>query len=132
MKTLAFWSLAVALAVSGALGAQAVAKKASEQPEKVIIDDCKVKQPGVPFNHAAHARQLKIECVACHHTDPKLNAGANVEVKKCSECHLKPEKEGQPSCKVASLKANPFHITCVGCHKEKHAGPTTCTKCHVK
>ena len=31
-----------------------------------------------------------------------------------------------------SLKKNPFHINCVGCHKEQGAGPAKCDECHPK
>jgi hypothetical protein len=32
-----------------------------------------------------------------------------------------------------SMKTNPLHVTCLGCHKEEaKKGPTKCNECHVK
>jgi hypothetical protein len=55
-------------------------------------------------------------------------------VEACNTCHLEPEEETTPVCSQMSLKKNPYHINCVGCHKEsgKEAAPTKCDDCHPK
>jgi len=63
---------------------------------------------------------------------------ADMEVALCSSCHLEPEEAETPSCKEKSTKKNPFHISCVGCHKAakkenaETTAPTKCNACHPK
>ena len=63
---------------------------------------------------------------------------SGMEVEACSGCHIEPEEEDTPKCTEKSLKKNPFHITCVGCHKDSKAedetisAPTKCAECHPK
>jgi hypothetical protein len=126
--------LAVAMMVVGSLGlwANKAAAAAAKPPDTVSIGECKAKKAAVEFPHKIHVEQNKIDCVTCHHTNKDLKAGANQEVKKCSDCHLKPEKAETPTCTEMSPKKNPFHIKCLGCHQEKKdpKAPTKCADCH--
>ena len=105
-------------------------------PDEVTIDDCQAKQAAVKFPHKTHA--AKTDCVTCHHTQKGLTAETAGDVQKCETCHNAPEKAETPKCAEMSLTKNPFHITCINCHKEelkKNAeakAPTKCTDCHPK
>jgi len=85
-------------------------------------------QGKVTFNHKKHSETLKIDCVKCHHT---WKAG-ETSGKLCVDCHKATAEGKTPAAKDA------FHQDCYkGCHTEakkanKPAGPTVCTKCHVK
>lgn len=109
---------------------------AKEAPEKITLDDCVAKKSAVEFPHAAH--MALGDCTVCHHTQEGLEAGSDTVVKPCSECHTDPEKAETPQCSQLSLKKNPFHITCINCHKEKAADfpdktlPVKCDGCHPK
>jgi hypothetical protein len=81
----------------------------------------------VTFTHKNHVEILKIDCMKCHHTWKK----GETTGKLCKDCH-KEKAEG----KTISAK-DAYHKDCKGCHEEaakasKPAGPTGCTKCHVK
>ena len=110
----------------------------AEVPEDITIDGCKAEKTGVAFPHKAHFEYS--DCVTCHHTSEGLTAEtvADMTVETCFSCHAEPEKAETPSCKEKSLKKNPYHILCVGCHKEyiaEHAdspAPKKCTACHPK
>ena len=48
----------------------------------------------VNFEHRKHQEDFKVECGECHHDQnnkPLKNLKAGDEVKKCIECHKKPE-----------------------------------------
>lgn len=117
-------------------GTVLVAVPASQAPESVTLDDCMAKKSAVVFPHKAHAE--KLECKACHHTQADLTAAAATEVQTCGSCHTSPEKAETPKCGEMSMAKNPFHLTCVNCHKEeakKNAetkAPTKCDQCHPK
>ncbi len=114
----------------------------AEPPEHITIDACASKKAPVEFPHQAHFEVT--DCVTCHHTAEglTLETAADMEVAACASCHAEPEKADTPLCSEKSLKKNPFHIACVGCHKtEKKAakaegkdfkGPTSCKGCHPK
>jgi len=125
------WIVIPVVAASFALAVVAFAAKAKDAPESATIDACKKKKAAVVFPHKKHV-DAKLECAKCHHTQKDLKAGADVEVKKCSSCHLTPEKPETPKCTETSSKKNPFHISCTGCHKEQKKGPTKCKECHKK
>jgi hypothetical protein len=128
-KRIAILGLALAMTLFSVALYAAMAKDA---PETIVIDDCAAKQSPVTFPHKAH--QELTECATCHHTQKDLKAGSDMEVQPCSACHLEPEKAETPQCSQMSTSKNPFHITCVGCHKEsgKEAAPTKCFDCHPK
>jgi len=87
----------------------------------------KVSYGDVKFTHKKHVDSIK-DCVKCHH---KIDGKPQDPVKACKSCH-KAKAEGKaPSSKDA------YHKDCKGCHEDaakakKVAGPTACTKCHVK
>ena len=114
----------------------AVGATAGEAPETTMIDDCVIKKGPVAFNHKAHVDRA--ECVTCHHTQEGLTADSTEEVESCGACHNEPEDEATPVCSQMSKSKNPFHITCIGCHKEmvdageSETAPTKCTECHPK
>jgi hypothetical protein len=109
---------------------------ATEAPENLTIDACMAKKSGVEFPHAAHVGVG--ECAVCHHTQEGLTAESEVEVESCASCHLDPAEAETPNCTEMSTKKNPYHIQCVGCHKESMeanadmALPVKCTECHPK
>jgi len=103
---------------------------AASPPEHITIDDCIAKKSAVEFPHAVHFD--KYECSTCHHTQEDLTLETADQAKPCSQCHMEPEKAGTPTCSEMSPKKNPFHITCVSCHKTEKAGPTKCGDCHPK
>ena len=102
-------------------------------PATVTIDAAKAKQPGVVFSHDKHRTKLVPKCETCHHMNKGLTEAnaASAKVQKCASCHLDP-KGKVPGMRSASLTANPFHINCIGCHKEQKKGPTVCKDCHKK
>jgi len=119
-------SLFVALAF--VLGAFVVASTAetNKGPEKIVIEKCQKRKPGVPFNHWQHQKIEGVTCKSCHH---KMKEGETP--KDCFACHSCKGGEGAPK----AMKA--FHKDCKGCHAKmkregKATGPTSCNKCHVK
>jgi hypothetical protein len=105
-------------------------------PATLKIDEAAKKQPAVTFDHAKHGDTLVKSCDTCHHTQKGLTkaiAEANkVDIKKCSTCHLDPKESKIPSMREMSMTKNPFHIRCIGCHKDSKKGPTVCKDCHKK
>ncbi len=110
---------------------------AATPPEKVKIDDCVTKKSAVEFPHGAHVKAIA-ECKTCHHTQPALTATSTEKVETCGSCHVAPEKAETPKCSEMSATKNPFHMSCVKCHKEELAkkadtkAPTKCDQCHPK
>lgn len=113
------------------------AATAKEAPETVTLDDCMAKKSAVTFPHAKHV-EAKLECKTCHHTQADLVADSETVVETCASCHLEPEKAETPKCSEMSTKKNPFHIMCLGCHKDTvkadatKKAPTKCDDCHPK
>lgn len=109
----------------------ALAATAKEAPTDVVIDQCMAKKSAVNFPHGAHLELT--ECTTCHHTNEGLTADSDMEVPSCVSCHKDPEGE-TPDCAQMSLSKNPYHITCVTCHKESGSenAPTKCDGCHPK
>ena len=120
-----------------ASGAFVFTASAADAPEMVTLEGCGTKQPPVDFPHAAHLEVTK--CGTCHHTQPELTAESTEEVATCVSCHKDPKDEA-PSCAEMSPTKNPYHINCMGCHKDtvkkdaslKGKVPVTCKECHVK
>lgn len=110
---------------------------AATPPEKTTIDDCVAKKSAVAFPHAAHIKAVA-ECKTCHHTQPALTGTSTEKVETCGSCHVAPEKVETPKCSEMSATKNPFHMSCVACHKEELAkkadtkAPTKCDQCHPK
>ena len=115
---------------------------AGDLPENITIDQCATKKAPVEFPHKAHFEFAT--CVDCHHTTEGLTVEnwAEMEVATCGSCHIEPEKAETPKCSNKKKTDNPFHINCVGCHKEVKAkakaegtettAATKCTACHPK
>jgi hypothetical protein len=116
----------------------AFATEVPEVPENITIDACADTKTAVEFPHKAHFELAA--CVDCHHTSEGLTAETtkDMEVATCASCHVEPEKAETPICSEKSSKKNPYHIRCIGCHKEykkEHAdtkAPSKCTACHPK
>lgn len=139
MRKLYFNALATLVGTSALALAARPAQAQTEPPAEITIDACAAKKSPVTFPHKDHFERL--ECKTCHHTQDDLTLEAvasGTKVETCESCHLKPEEESTPNCTQQSLKSNPFHILCVGCHKEKLAedeslsAPTKCAQCHPK
>jgi hypothetical protein len=119
-----------------AAGVFVISAQAADAPQVVTLDECGKKQPAVEFPHAKHMELT--ECVTCHHTQPDLTATSGETVETCASCHKDPEDAKTPSCTSMSPTKNPFHIKCMGCHKEQVKAdaslkaPTKCNGCHKK
>jgi hypothetical protein len=117
-------------------GALLVTATAADMPETVTLEGCGTKQPPVEFAHAKHTELTK--CGTCHHKQPDLTASSGESVQTCASCHKDPEDPKTPSCAQMSPTKNPYHIRCLGCHKDqvkKDASlkaPTKCKECHKK
>lgn len=110
---------------------------AADPPETIVIDDCQSKQAAVDFPHKAHIDQ-GLACTTCHHTQENLTADADVTVETCGTCHNEPAEDTTPKCSEMSTSKNPFHKSCINCHKEEAKkneatkAPTKCFDCHPK
>lgn len=129
--------LPFALAVLVLLAGSTFMVSAATPPDKTTIDDCVAKKAAVEFPHGAHVKAVA-ECKTCHHTQPALTAESGEKVETCASCHVTPEKAETPKCSEMSATKNPFHMSCVKCHKEELAkkpdskAPTKCDQCHPK
>jgi hypothetical protein len=111
------------LIILGLIGmASGLAAKAP--PKQVTIDKSKAKMAAVVFPHEDHVKKQKIECKTCHHK------GKIGEDCASAGCHQGKAKDKVPGAAEASPSKNPFHIRCIGCHKEKGKGPKACKQCH--
>ena len=107
-----------------------IAANALTQEATITLDACGEKKSAVTFSHEGHVAVA--DCTVCHHTAEGLTADSGVAVKKCTECHLNPENAETLCCSQMSVKKNPYHVNCIGCHKAQAAGPTKCAECHPK
>ena len=131
-KLFIYTAIGALVLASGALVSTA---SAADLPTNITLGSCGTKQPPVAFDHAKHAEGTK--CATCHHTQPDLAAGG--EAATCVSCHKDP-KDDALDCAQMSPKKNPYHVNCMGCHKDavkkdaslKGKAPTTCKECHVK
>lgn len=102
---------------------------AKPAPKKLTIKKCGKKKKPVTFDHEKHVKAHKIKCRTCHHETKETK-----KAKPCASCHAGKAKKEKgkltPGCAEASSKKNPYHITCVGCHKKQKKGPKTCKACH--
>lgn len=126
-----FLTILAAVLLTMAFATGAMAKKANEAPDSVVIKAAQAKQPAVTMPHKAHIDQ-GVSCETCHHTNKGLTKDSKDEVPTCTSCHLNPKDAATPNMAEMSMKKNPFHMGCVDCHKEKAKGPTKCADCHKK
>lgn len=96
---------------------------AKKPPKQVTIDKFKKKKSAVTFDHEAHSKKHKVKCVTCHHTKKQESCSTD-------KCHGAKMDGKKPGGGEASLKKNPFHINCIGCHKKQKKGPSKCKECH--
>lgn len=108
----------------------AMAKTPADAPESITISGAQAKQPAVTFPHKVHMELTK--CETCHHTQKGLSKDSTDEVQTCTSCHLNPADAATPNMAEMSMKKNPFHVGCIGCHKEQAKGPSKCAECHKK
>lgn len=80
----------------------------------------------VHFMHGKHIALLDQDCSTCHHLRPKDPKA--LETTSCGSCHQQAFDQKNPE--RLGLKAA-YHNQCIGCHTERHAGPTGCTECHA-
>ena len=120
----------VAIGLLGPAGAslaaptKGAAAKAQKPPAQIVLDRCKNKKSPVSFNHEQHAVKQKIACKTCHHT------GQTDKPCAASGCHLGKAEGKRPGCAEMIPSKNPFHLRCLGCHKQQNKGPRTCAQCH--
>ena len=127
-----------ALVALVALADEQPAAETTAIPENITIDACADTKAAVEFPHSAHFELAA--CVDCHHTSEGLTAetAADMEVATCASCHVEPELAETPKCSEKSTKKNPYHITCITCHKAakkenaETTAPTKCAACHPK
>jgi len=90
----------------------------------------------VTWNHQFHARMPGMQCATCHHTERK----GFTKPLACTACH---QRLGNPEDTIVThtdnrhLKSGPpsmmaYHASCIGCHKAKAKGPTSCRECHAE
>ncbi len=122
---------AAAFALTLGLGLTSNLMAADKGPADMILQatvDAAAKPKPATFPHAKH--QEKMACGECHHSkDADGKQAAYVEgqkIEKCESCH---NKAAGLDKKIATFK-DAAHTNCIGCHKEKKAGPTKCTECH--
>lgn len=86
-------------------------------------------RPAARFDHDAHNEKAKLDdCGRCHHGTTKegrLDPGApSSEGTPCADCHAVKGGKGTPLQRA-------YHRQCMGCHKDRGAGPTACGGCHA-
>jgi len=108
--------LAVVLFITGLTCYAAFPPPAPEEPVRLMFQNAAGK---VLFTHAVHNQDYDLSCLDCHHNIEED------EVYSCKECHQATGDESMPS------KTDAFHAQCIGCHKEKGAGPVECNSCHA-
>ncbi len=112
------------IAVLGLVGG--VTAIAAKAPKETVIKACQKTKPPVAFPHQDHVTKNKIKCKTCHHT------GKNDVACSSADCHAGKAAGKKPGCAEMSLTKNPFHITCINCHKKENKGPKACAQCHKK
>ncbi|MCJ7683808.1 MAG: cytochrome c family protein [Desulfobacteraceae bacterium] len=112
------YCLAAILLVVGVICYSAFAKKAPEQPLRIMLKNT---GGNVLFDHKKHMSEsgYGIECADCHHD--LENEGDKPSA--CGECHLD-DSEDSPK------RPDAFHKQCKTCH-EDGGGPVNCAECHA-
>ena len=112
------YCLAAILLVVGVICYAAFAKKAPEQPIRIMLKNT---GGNVLFDHKEHMSEsgYGIECADCHHD--LENEGDRPST--CGECHT---DDGED----APTRPDAFHKQCQTCHEEG-GGPVNCVECHA-
>ena len=124
--------------------------QAETLPDKISIESLKDLYGPVTFGHAQHIARER-DCAVCHHH----TNGAPASKEQCLRCHRGGHEVKSMGCKSChekqpfsaeqvngrfknsllfhqdkpGLKAA-YHLSCLGCHKTKGAGPVACIDCH--
>jgi hypothetical protein len=117
---LVVWTIVLGLAAGFSVMA---AKKAA--PKQIVIKECQKAKPPVAFPHETHTKKAKVACKTCHHKGQDQTCGA-------AKCHAGKAEGKRPGCAEMSPSKNPYHISCIGCHKKQNKGPKGCGDCHKK
>jgi len=98
------------------------------QEEKVEVAEKMEQQTASVVEVSGQAVTTKVESVVIDNKNGKvvLLHKKHAEAFGCVVCH----GDQQPG--PYELGKKKAHALCQGCHKEKKAGPTSCTKCHQK
>jgi len=98
------------------------------QEEKVEVAEKMEQQAASAVEVSGQAVTTKVESVVIDNKNGKvvLLHKKHAEAFGCIVCH----GDQQPG--PFELGKEKAHALCQGCHKEKKAGPTSCTKCHQK
>lgn len=112
------YSLAAILLVVGVICYTAFAKKAPEQPIRIMFKNT---GGNVLFDHKEHLSEsgYGLSCADCHHD--LENEGDKPA--SCGECHTADSDD-------APKRSDAFHAQCKGCHSDG-GGPVDCAECHA-
>jgi hypothetical protein len=132
------YGLAIGLLIAGILCYAASSAEVPKEGPIRMMFQCSTGK--VLFDHKTHAAEggYGIACSDCHH-----HPADNEDNRACKECHVLPADGSLPAlcldCHGADevetdavmQKTDAMHQQCIGCHKEKDAGPKECAECHV-
>ncbi|MEK6201692.1 MAG: hypothetical protein N2A40_04655 [Desulfobulbaceae bacterium] len=98
------------------------------QEEKVEVAEKIEQQAASVVKVSKQAETTTVESIVIDNKNGKvvLLHKKHAEAFSCAVCH------GDQKPGPFELGKEKGHALCQGCHKEKKAGPTTCTKCHQK
>ena len=122
-------------------------KAYKKHKEKIVIFSHKKHQDEYAKKHTEF---FKNSCGECHHDEnnkPRVDLKDGDDVKRCIECHKKPEYaigrkvKGLSKEEKREFHANAMHDNCRGCHrkynkknklksKSKGYAPNSCKTCH--
>lgn len=112
------YCLAAILLVVGVICYTAFAKKAPEQPVRIMF---KSTGGNVLFDHKEHLSEsgYGIACADCHHNLEDEGS----KPAPCGKCHT-------PDSDEAPKRSDAFHKQCKDCHTDG-GGPVNCAECHA-
>ncbi|MDD3813528.1 MAG: hypothetical protein PHZ02_02690 [Desulfocapsaceae bacterium] len=98
------------------------------QEEKVKVAEKMEQQAASAVEVSGQAVTTKVESIVIENKNGKvlLSHKKHAEAYGCAACH------GDQKPGPFMLGKDKAHALCQGCHKEKKAGPTSCSKCHQK
>ena len=115
------YCIAIILFVVGVVCYSAFAKKAPEEPIRIML---KSTAGNILFDHKEHASEsgYSLDCNDCHHDFEEGDNGGKPDA--CGECHGAEEED-------APKRSDAFHIQCKGCHEDEGTAPVNCKECHI-